>query len=113
MVKRGLLLGVALVFSATAFAATPFAGKWEAKFTGGDQGHCAIHIKPSGQLNGTCHGRNEGKTPFHVAGYLHGTIIHFGIAGTGAEFQGSLKGDHGKGVWRNTGDGGNWVMKKD
>jgi len=61
MVKRGLLLGVALVFSATAFAATPFAGKWEAKFTGGDQGHCAIHIKASGQLNGTCLGRNEGK----------------------------------------------------
>ncbi len=52
MIKRSLLLGVALVFSATAFAATPFAGKWEAKFIGGDQGHCAIPSRHLASLTG-------------------------------------------------------------
>lgn len=113
MLKKGLLLIVALGFSNTVFAATPFAGKWEAKFTGGDQGHCAIQVQPSGQLTGICHGRKEGNTPFQVAGFVRGSTIHFGIAGTGAKFAGYLKGGHGKGTWRNTGDGGTWSVNKD
>ena len=113
MLKKTLFAIIALGTSGLAFAATPYAGKWEALFSGGDQGHCAIQIRVSGRLTGICHGRKESNTPFQVAGFVRGSTIHFGIAGTGAKFAGYLKGDHGKGTWRNTGDGGTWSVNKD
>ncbi|MEY2336349.1 hypothetical protein [Acidithiobacillus ferrianus] len=113
MLKRILFAIIALGTSGIAFATTPYAGKWEARFSGGDQGHCAIQIQVSGRLTGICHGRKEGNTPFQVAGFVRGSTIHFGIAETGAQFAGYLKGSHGKGTWRNTGDGGTWSVSKD
>ena len=113
MFKKALLAVILLWFPILSLAVTPYAGKWEGRYFGGDHGRCAINVQASGRLTGTCQSGIETKITFHVAGFVRGTAIHFGIAGTGATLSGYMEGNHGKGTWRNTGDGGKWSVKKD
>lgn len=113
MLRKTLCALVLVGVSGIAMAGTPYAGKWQAKFSGGDHGHCKIQIRPSGQIEGKCNGHDEGAAPFWVKGFVHGSSVHFGVAATGARFAGYICGNHGEGTWRNAGTAGSWKIRKD
>lgn len=66
----------------------------------------------SGYRAGVCHGHDEGTVPFRVAGLVTGNKVRFGVARTGAQFDGYIKGDHGWGTWHNHGTTGTWKLTK-
>lgn len=110
--KSSLLAFSLLLVSSLAMAATPYAGQWKASFSGSDHGTCSGRIQPSGKLQGVCHGRDEGAHPFKVAGMVSGNQIRFGVARTGAQFDGYIKGDQGWGTWHNHGSTGTWKLSR-
>lgn len=108
---RRLALSITLLSVFGLAHAAGYSGSWTAHFTGADHGSCAIRIRPNGTLAGTCRGVDESK-PFPVAGVVKGSHISFGVAGTGAEFAGSIGDTSGSGVWVNHGQGGKWTITR-